>query len=109
MYLLYSVSLFLVILIAAPYFLYQALAHKKYLGSLAARLWIVPETLERSVGQRLLIHSVSVGEFLAAEPLVERLRLRLPNYRLVISTTTATGQALARARFQIFRCLLLPN
>jgi 3-deoxy-D-manno-octulosonic-acid transferase len=101
MYLLYSAALLLAILIAAPYFLYQALAHKKYLGSLASRLGFGPLELPARE-KRLLIHCVSVGEFLAAEPLIERLRTLLPDYRLVISTTTATGQSLARERASHF-------
>jgi 3-deoxy-D-manno-octulosonic-acid transferase len=44
------------------------------------------------------IHAVSVGETLAAKPLIAALRARFPQYRLVISTTTATGQAVARSR-----------
>ncbi|MEW6730519.1 MAG: glycosyltransferase N-terminal domain-containing protein [Acidobacteriota bacterium] len=99
MYLLYSAALLLGILLAAPYFLYQILVNRKYLGSLGARLGFaqLPQP-----GPCLLIHCVSVGEFLAAEPLIERLRIDLPQYRLVISTTTATGQALACQRVAAF-------
>lgn len=95
--LLYSAALFIAILFASPYFIFQALAHKKYLGSLKARLGS-PPTLAATENPRLLIHCVSVGEFLAAEPLIEKLHSQLPNFRLVISTTTATGQELVQQR-----------
>src|SRR5215470_5855923 len=102
MYFLYSVGLFLAILGAAPYFLYQALAHGKYLGSLGKRLWLDPSQSIDYAGPRLLVHCVSVGEFLAAEPLIESLRKTLPDYRIVVSTTTDTGQSLARERAGAF-------
>ncbi|MGC2056943.1 MAG: 3-deoxy-D-manno-octulosonic acid transferase, partial [Candidatus Sulfotelmatobacter sp.] len=44
------------------------------------------------------VHAVSVGEVLAVAGLVEELRRR-SRYRVVVSTTTDTGQALARNRF----------
>jgi 3-deoxy-D-manno-octulosonic-acid transferase len=45
------------------------------------------------------IHAVSVGEVLAVAGLVEELKRRLPQRRIFISTTTDTGQALARKKF----------
>lgn len=45
------------------------------------------------------IHAVSVGEVLAVSGLVGRMRRQFPEHRIVISTTTDTGQDLARKRF----------
>ncbi|GIU81725.1 MAG: 3-deoxy-D-manno-octulosonic acid transferase [Acidobacteria bacterium] len=45
------------------------------------------------------VHCVSVGETQAARPLVRLLRQTLPEYKLVISTTTSTGQSLAKKVF----------
>jgi 3-deoxy-D-manno-octulosonic-acid transferase len=44
------------------------------------------------------IHAVSVGEVLAVLPLAQKLKTRFPLLRLVVSTTTVTGQKLARER-----------
>jgi 3-deoxy-D-manno-octulosonic-acid transferase len=44
------------------------------------------------------IHAVSVGEVLAVLPLAEQLKKRFPQRRLVVSTTTITGQKIARER-----------
>jgi 3-deoxy-D-manno-octulosonic-acid transferase len=52
---------------------------------------------------------VSVGEVLAVSRLVKSLDADLPDYFVVISTTTRTGQALARERFgrnRVFYCPL---
>src|SRR5205085_1429104 len=45
------------------------------------------------------IHCVSVGETLAAQPLVEAIRMRHPSLDILISTTTATGQKVAGKLF----------
>lgn len=48
---------------------------------------------------RIWIHAVSVGETQAAVPLVQSLRERYPEQRLLITTTTPTGSARVRALF----------
>ena len=45
------------------------------------------------------VHAVSVGEVLAVSQLVAELKKKYPDRQIFISTTTATGQALARQRF----------
>ncbi|MBL8149254.1 MAG: 3-deoxy-D-manno-octulosonic acid transferase [Blastocatellia bacterium] len=97
MYLLYSVLLLSALVATAPYFLYQIFLHKKYFGSLKQRFAFSLPKLRPST-KRLLLHTVSVGEFLAAQPLIEKLRSLLPDYQLVITTTTAAGQKLAQNR-----------
>lgn len=93
MYLAYSLLLSLGLLVLIPHFLYQALAHGKYLEGLRQRLG----SLSPITGPRPLIwlHCVSVGETQAARPLVERLKREFPDHALVVSTITRTGQKLA--------------
>jgi 3-deoxy-D-manno-octulosonic-acid transferase len=45
----------------------------------------------------LWLHAVSVGEILSAQELIRLLRRTFPNERLVISTITATGNAVAKS------------
>ena len=48
MYLLYSLALSLLSVALLPYFLYQALRHGKYAGSLKQRMGRLPESLRGS-------------------------------------------------------------
>ena len=98
MHFLYSVLLGAASVILLPYFLIRG--RQRYLHNLGERLGRVPQTARAGADQRraIWIHAVSVGEVLASAPLARRLRERFPQFRLVISTTTETGQQLARER-----------
>lgn len=97
MYLAYSLLLSLGLLLLSPYFLFQALAHRKYIDGLRERLGFFPAIDRQPV---IWLHCVSVGETQAARPLVERLRQDFPQHALVVSTVTLTGQKLARDLFR---------
>ncbi len=99
MYLLYSLLLTFAIFALLPLFLFDALRHGKYVAGLRERLGGAPE-IDRGGREVVWLHCVSVGETQAARPLVRALRERFPARALVVSTTTLTGQRLAR---EIFR------
>jgi 3-deoxy-D-manno-octulosonic-acid transferase len=99
MYLLYSALLAVVVVVGSPYWLFQMLRHGKYRRGLWQRLGAVPNRFRGSAKPSIWIHAVSVGEVLAVSELVPALRAQFPDYRVVISATTDTGQKLARARF----------
>ena len=96
MYLLYSIVSLFVLVVVSPYFVYQALRHNKYVGSLGQRLGYLPVSFNLDGDQSIWVHAVSVGEVLAARPLISELRRHYPKLRLFLSTTTRTGQQLAR-------------
>lgn len=95
-YLLYSLITLLALVALAPYFAYQALRHNKYVGSLRQRLGYLPVSLNLDGDESIWVHAVSVGEVLAARTLIADLRRAYPRLRLFLSTTTLTGQQLAR-------------
>jgi 3-deoxy-D-manno-octulosonic-acid transferase len=95
-YLLYSLITLLALVALSPYFVYQALRHNKYVGSLRQRLGALPVSLNLDGDESIWVHAVSVGEVLAARSLVADLRRAYPRLRLFLSTTTLTGQQLAR-------------
>jgi 3-deoxy-D-manno-octulosonic-acid transferase len=72
----------------------------KYRAGLSERLGRVPSRIvQNATGPVIWIHAVSVGEALAISELVSRLRARFATARILISTTTQTGQKLAAERF----------
>src|SRR5690349_4154093 len=96
MYLLYSLLTFAVLVVVSPYFLYQAVRYRKYVGSLRQRLGYLPIGLNVDGEESIWIHAVSVGEALTARALVTDLRARYPRLRLYLSTTTIAGQQVAK-------------
>lgn len=87
--------------VSLPFFLFQMAWHGKYRKGFSERMGRVPARLALP-GERepvIWVHAVSVGEVLAVVGLVEELRRREPGLRIFVSTTTDSGQALARKRF----------
>jgi 3-deoxy-D-manno-octulosonic-acid transferase len=133
---LYNLGLLVALLVGAPWWLWQMATTRKYREGLGERLGGVPKrllkakfsetvpdgNLDAEGGRRVItpsstaagrpviwIHAVSVGEVLAVSRLVSELDAALPGHRVLISTTTRTGQALARDRFgegRVFYCPL---
>ncbi len=96
MYSLYSLITLLALVVLSPYFVFQALRHGKYVGGLAERFGSLPPSMNAAGDDSIWVHAVSVGEVLAAAPLVSELRRCYPDLRLFLSTTTLTGQRLAQ-------------
>jgi 3-deoxy-D-manno-octulosonic-acid transferase len=100
MYLIYSALLAAGLLVSLPYWLVQRLRHGKYRAGLGERLGRIPERLVMQPARPVIwIHAVSVGEVLAISGLVAELTKRFSQHRVVVSTTTDSGQKLARNRF----------
>jgi 3-deoxy-D-manno-octulosonic-acid transferase len=98
MYLLYSALMATGLLLSLPYWILTR-RHGKWREGLGERLGRVPARLQSESRPAIWIHAVSVGEVLAVSELVRELRERFPKYRVVVSTTTTTGQKLARKHF----------
>jgi len=104
MYTLYSLLTAAGMFLLSPYFILRGLLRGKGLDNLPERFgWKFPSELRAGASagmpeKSIWIHAVSVGEVLAVLPLARQLKAKYPGRRLVISTTTSTGQELARER-----------
>jgi 3-deoxy-D-manno-octulosonic-acid transferase len=93
---LYSLLLYVGVTLAAPWLLLKDRRTGKYRTTFADRLGRLPAGLAADPRPALWIHAVSVGEVKAAVPLVAALKQRFPGHRVLLSTTTLTGNAVAR-------------
>ncbi len=109
--LLYSLGLTLALGVSAPWWLVRMATTQRYREGLGERLGRVPAELRAVVAgkQVVWLHAVSVGEVLAASRLVGELEAALgEGWAVVVSTTTRTGQTLARERFGAARVFYMP-
>jgi 3-deoxy-D-manno-octulosonic-acid transferase len=122
----YNFALFVALIAGAPWWLWRMVFTRRYREGLIERLGRVPRRLVAASDSPLgsgssiagtsnldrpliWLHAVSVGEVLAVTGLVKALESAMPGWSIVVSTTTRTGQALARERFasnQVFYCPL---
>ncbi|HXQ26740.1 MAG TPA: 3-deoxy-D-manno-octulosonic acid transferase [Candidatus Acidoferrales bacterium] len=110
MYFFYRILTAVGMLVVAPYYALRGWRRGEPSSALRERFGSVPpEIASRATASRsaevpapgaIWIHAVSVGEVLAAKPLAEGLKHRFPDRAVFVSTTTETGQRLARQRLQ---------
>jgi len=93
-------------LIASPYVLFRIACSPRWRAGLKERLgFVAPRQGARPC---VWVHAASVGEVNAARPLVELMDRECPEWEVRISTTTNTGQSVARERFGAGRCVYFP-
>lgn len=92
-------------IILAPYYILRAWRRDEPARSFSERLGNLPAKTKAKAAaaaaagtNAIWIHAVSVGEVLAARPLIDGLKMKFPGRPIFVSTTTETGQKLARER-----------
>ncbi|MEO7657998.1 MAG: 3-deoxy-D-manno-octulosonic acid transferase [Pyrinomonadaceae bacterium] len=98
MFFLYSILLTVASVVLLPRFVFDAVTKGKYAAGFFQRLGFVPK-LDPRWKKIVWLHCVSVGETNAARPVAQRIKDDHPDTHLIISTTTRTGQKLARIAF----------
>jgi 3-deoxy-D-manno-octulosonic-acid transferase len=93
---LYTLAVVVLAVVLSPWFLYQAVRYRKYIGSLTQRMGRLPVSFNLDGDESIWIHAVSVGEALTVRALVGDLRERYPGFKIFLSTTTLTGQQIAK-------------
>jgi 3-deoxy-D-manno-octulosonic-acid transferase len=98
LYLAYTLLLAAGLTLSLPFYLWKERGTGKYRRTFRERMGRLPAAIASEGRASVWVHAVSVGEVLAARPLVAALRERLPGHRVFLSTTTLTGNAVAREK-----------
>jgi 3-deoxy-D-manno-octulosonic-acid transferase len=102
MYVLYNAVLLVAAIIVLPYYLLKIIFTGKYRKSLIPKLGGRQSKILANLkdGPRVWIHAVSVGEVTAAAPIAASLKAKRPDVKIIFSTSTETGQEMARRLIQ---------
>ncbi|HEU0265955.1 MAG TPA: glycosyltransferase N-terminal domain-containing protein, partial [Geobacterales bacterium] len=122
---LYDTLLLLATPVILAYYLLRLMRRRRGRQGIRERFGILSHSKLQKLRAKPVIwlHAVSVGETMAARPLIAALRSRFPDHQLLISTTTETGQGVAQGvagvgislyfpfdyRFAVRRALSLVN
>jgi 3-deoxy-D-manno-octulosonic-acid transferase len=108
-YLTYNILSIFLLLPVCIYHLYRSISRGRP-PALAERFGLLSnESLEIIDGRRVIwLHAVSVGESIAAKPLLKALRNRYPEHAIVVSNTTETGRGVASGFSETDLCIYFP-
>ncbi len=93
MSIIYNIIFILFAFFYLPLFLFKG----KRRQGLALRFGLYPKSLINRLREKknIWVHAVSVGEVMAVLPLIKQIREKHPDYRVVITTVTETGNVAA--------------
>lgn len=102
---LYTIILYLATPLILLYLAYRALKSSDYRGRIGERFGFKKMRPTKPV---ILVHSVSVGETIAATPLINHLISNYPNHHILVTTSTPTGSATVNKSFgdRVLHCYL---
>jgi 3-deoxy-D-manno-octulosonic-acid transferase len=108
-YLIYNALSIVLVFPVIVYHLYRSISRGRP-PALAERFGYIPGAELSRISNRPVIwlHAVSVGESIAARPLLKALRLRYPDHAIVVSTTTETGRGTAAKFPEKDLCIYFP-
>lgn len=110
MFFLYNLILLLSLLLLSPIILFKLIFDERYITGFSERLGNIPDTVIGAIeGQRpIWFHAASVGEVIASQRLLDGIRKRWPDRRLLVSTFTPTGNKAAKERLKADGVIFLP-
>ncbi len=110
LYLIYDILLFLSIPVIVPFYLLRFLRKGRLRKGIGERLgFLCGEKKSLLAGHDTIwVHAVSVGETMAARPLLKALKAWYPGHRIVLSTVTETGQGIGESIGDVDLCIYFP-
>ena len=99
---IYNLIFILLFIVSTPFFLYKMIRFGKYRAGILQRFGLYSVQLKKELADKnsIWVHAVSVGEILSILPVIEELKNEYSSYKLVVSTTTLTGNRIAREKLQ---------
>ncbi len=99
MYFVYNIFLILYWFMLLPLLIYRLLFEEGFYYRVKQSAGVMPTpTLEKIAYHRAIwVHAASVGEVVAASPIVRELKKRYPEQMVVVSVVTATGHKMAQS------------
>jgi 3-deoxy-D-manno-octulosonic-acid transferase len=99
-FIIYNLLLHLGTGIGFPIILYKLSTTAKYQISLKERFGFIPPNIRSDLesGDWVWLHAVSVGEVMAAVPIIKELKKTWPQLRILLSTVTVTGYQTAKEK-----------
>jgi 3-deoxy-D-manno-octulosonic-acid transferase len=100
MYIIYNLLLIIATVLLFPVVLFKLITVPRYRGGMTQKLGRLRKGVLKVIkgGRPIWIHAVSVGEVMAAHPLIRELKKKYPHRKLILSTVTVTGNYTARRR-----------
>jgi 3-deoxy-D-manno-octulosonic-acid transferase len=100
---LYNILFSIFFALSSPYYFWRMWRRGRWLPGFCERFGHYSSALKQVLTNRhvLWIHAVSVGEVNLCTQLISALERRLPNIKIVVSTTTTTGMAELRRRLPV--------
>jgi len=92
-YLLYNIFFTILLIFASPYFLLRALIYRKFREELIQRMGCFPGLPFK---RPIWVHAASVGEVFCSIPLLKIIKKEFPQYHIVFTTMTRTGNERAK-------------
>ena len=97
MYWLYNMLLLFYWAILIPQLIYRLIREEGFYQRIKQSIGFLPDDLKEKISNRhaIWVHAASVGEIVAASPIVREMRKTHPNEVIIVSVVTATGFRMA--------------
>jgi 3-deoxy-D-manno-octulosonic-acid transferase len=92
-YLLYNILATFFLILLVPYFLLRSLFQERFLKEMTERMGFFPNLSTKKV---IWVHAASVGEVLCSAPLLKKIKKEFPNFEILLTTMTLTGNETAK-------------
>ncbi len=98
MHFIYNILAVLIVLLAIPAFIVRLCKEKGFAQRLYQSFGFIPDYEIESVVRKdcIWLHAASVGEIVAASPIIKEIRCAFPEKPILVSVVTATGYSMAK-------------